>query len=149
MKWLREKTHSTVSRKKFDVRNFTMMFLSILPTLYSFDPSPDDNMPQMELFQCIVREKFYPLPDEVSDDCFDVVDELLEKDPTQRLGSLAGGGKDIINKKWFAFLDLDDLRQKKYMAPFIPLNKLLEEQIMDSSTITNDAETSSIKSGCN
>jgi serine/threonine protein kinase len=52
-----------------------------------------EGMPQMELFQCIVREKFYPLPDEVSDDCFYVVDELLEKDPNQRLGSLAGGAK--------------------------------------------------------
>ena len=50
-------------------------------------------MPQMELFQCIVREKFYPLPDEITDDCFYVVDELLEKDPNQRLGSLAGHGK--------------------------------------------------------
>jgi hypothetical protein len=52
-----------------------------------------DGMPQMELFQCIVREKFYPLPDEISDECFYVVDELLEKDPNQRLGSLAGHGK--------------------------------------------------------
>lgn len=55
-----------------------------------------DGMSQIELFQCIVREKFYPLPDEVSDDCFCLVDELLEKDPNQRLGSLAGRGKGII-----------------------------------------------------
>jgi serine/threonine protein kinase len=85
-----------------------------------------DGMPQMELFQCIVREKFYPLPDEVSDDCFYVVEGLLEKDPNQRLGSLAGRGKDILAKKWFSDLELDDLRQKKYKAPFIPHNKTLE-----------------------
>lgn len=88
-----------------------------------------DGMPKMELFQCIVREKFYPLPDEVSDDCFDVVDGLLVKDPTQRLGSLAGGGKDILAQKWFSDLDLDDLRQKKFTAPFIPKSKTLETPV--------------------
>ena len=87
----------------------------------------------MELFSCIVREKFYPLPDEVSDECFYVVDELLEKDPNQRLGSLAGRGKDIINKKWFEFFTLDNLRQKKYKAPFIPCNTTLEEEIERTS----------------
>jgi serine/threonine protein kinase len=52
-----------------------------------------EGISQIELFQCIVREKFYPLPDNISDDCFYVVDGLLEKDPNQRLGSLAGQGK--------------------------------------------------------
>ena len=98
-------------------------------------------MPQMELFQCIVREKFYPLPDEVSDDCFYVVDELLEKDPNQRLGSLAGRGKDIMAKKWFEFLTLDDLRQKKYTAPFIPCNTTLEDHIEKSSVNLDDIES--------
>mmetsp|Transcript_52013 Transcript_52013/g.125490 ORF Transcript_52013/g.125490 Transcript_52013/m.125490 type:complete len:914 (+) Transcript_52013:468-3209(+) len=106
-----------------------------------------DGMPQMELFSCIVREKFYPLPDEVSDECFYVVDELLEKDPNQRLGSLAGRGKDIINKKWFDFFTLDNLRQKKYTAPFIPCNTTLEEEIERTSTQSSlDDSCSSIHS---
>lgn len=92
-----------------------------------------DGMPQMELFQCIVREKFYPLPDEVSDEAFYVIDELLEKDPTQRLGSLAGGAKDIIAKEWFQDLNLDDLRQKKFKAPFIPQNTKLDDLVERSS----------------
>jgi serine/threonine protein kinase len=58
-----------------------------------------DGMAQMELFQCIVREKYYPLPDEVSDGCFCVVDGLLEKDPNHRLGSLAGGIKGKLSNK--------------------------------------------------
>ena len=33
-------------------------------------------MPQMELFELVLTDSFYPLPDEVSDDCFDVVDGL-------------------------------------------------------------------------
>lgn len=91
-----------------------------------------DGMPQMELFQTIVREKFYPLPDEVSDDAFYVIDELLEKDPTQRLGSLAGRGKDIMAKDWFKELDLSQLRQKKHPAPFIPKNDELDEMVAES-----------------
>lgn len=97
-----------------------------------------DGMPQMELFQCIVREKFYPLPDEVSDDCFSVVDELLEKNPSQRLGAFARGGKDIMAKNWFRSLNLDDLRQKKYKAPFIPRNKSLETSIERTSINLDD-----------
>ena len=92
-------------------------------------------MPQMELFQCIVREKFYPLPDEITDDCFYVVDELLEKDPNQRLGSLAGRGKDIMAKAWFNGLDLDDLRQKKYPAPFKPNTSTLDSLVELSASV--------------
>ena len=88
-----------------------------------------DGMPQMELFETIVREKFYPLPDEVSDECFYVVDGLLEKDPTRRLGSLAGRGKDIMAKEWFDELNLDELRQKKFPAPFIPRNTELQTMV--------------------
>ncbi|CAJ1942794.1 unnamed protein product [Cylindrotheca closterium] len=88
-----------------------------------------DGMPQMELFEAILQDRYYPLPDEVSDDAFEVVDELLVKDPTQRLGSLAGGGKDIINKAWFRDLDLVEMRQKRHRAPFIPHNKELDEKL--------------------
>jgi serine/threonine protein kinase len=99
-----------------------------------------DGMPQMELFQCIVREKFYPLPDDVSDECFYVVDELLEKDPNQRLGSLAGRGKDIMSKKWFADLDLNELRDRTYKAPFIPRNETLDNLIAE--TMPSEMRTS-------
>jgi serine/threonine protein kinase len=92
-----------------------------------------DGMPQMELFQTIVREKFYPLPDDVSDEAFCVIDELLEKDPTRRLGSLAGRGKDIMAKDWFKDLDLGVLRQKKHPAPFIPKNDELDQMVEEAS----------------
>jgi hypothetical protein len=119
--------------------------LSFSP-FHTYRVCSDDGMPQMELFQCIVREKFYPLPDEVSDECFYVVDELLEKDPNQRLGSLAGRGKDIMAKKWFGFLSLDDLRQKKYKAPFIPTNTALEEDIERTSVNLDDINGGSVDS---
>jgi len=90
-----------------------------------------DDMPQLELFQCIVREKFYPLPDEVSDECFYVVDGLLVKDPTKRLGSFSGRGKDIMAMDWFNGLALDEIRQKKVKAPFLPKNGQLDKAIQN------------------
>lgn len=84
-----------------------------------------DGIAQMELFRCIVGEQFYPLPDSATDACVCVVDGLLKKDPTRRLGSLAGRGKDIMSKDWFKELELDDLRQKKFTAPYIPEAKNL------------------------
>jgi serine/threonine protein kinase len=93
-----------------------------------------DDMPQMELFEAIVRDKFYPLPDDVSDDAFDVIDGLLIKDPTRRLGALAGRGKDIINREWFRDLDLVECRQKRHEAPFIPHNTELEKTIRRASS---------------
>lgn len=104
-----------------------------------------DGMPQMELFQCIVREKFYPLPDEVSDSAFYVIDELLEKDPTRRLGSLAGRGKDIMAKEWFDELDLGQVRQKKHPAPFKPKNDFLND-IVDRASVSERNESITLES---
>ncbi len=95
-----------------------------------------DGMPQMELFHSIVKEKFYPLPDDVSDEAFYVIDELLEKDPTRRLGSLAGRGKDIMAKAWFKELDLGKLREKKHPAPFIPKKNELDKIIGQVSSVS-------------
>jgi serine/threonine protein kinase len=106
-----------------------------------------DDMPQMELFEAIVRDKFYPLPDDVSDDAFDVIDGLLIKDPTRRLGALAGRGKDIINKDWFRDLDLVDCRQKRHAAPFVPKNTELEKTIGESMSASRDMRTSSNSEG--
>ena len=77
-------------------------------------------MDQMALFQAISTDKYYPLPDTASDEVFDLIDRLLEKDPVQRLGNLAGGSKDIIQHRWFDSLVLKELRAKEYKAPRIP-----------------------------
>ena len=95
-----------------------------------------DGLDQMSLFKAICTERFYPLPDDVSDEAYEVIDELLEKDPALRLGALAGRGKDIMRKKWFAGLDLTRLRQKKVKAPFIPTNVTLETLLEHASAST-------------
>ena len=88
-----------------------------------------EDMDQVTLFRTIVEEKYYPLPDDVSDDAYELIDHLLEKDPVHRMGSLAGGGKDILNSKWLSTLDLVKVRQKRVKAPHIP------KQVVDLSTV--------------
>jgi len=85
-----------------------------------------DGISQMDLLRCICQEDFYPLPKSASDEVSSLVEGLLEKDPTLRLGSLVNRGKDIITKEWFQGLNLDDLRQKKHKAPYIPDNKTMD-----------------------
>ena len=79
-----------------------------------------DGMDQMSLFEAIVREEMYPLSDETSQEAFDIVDGLLQKDPKDRLGMLAGREKDLLTHKWFDGLDLTAMRSKKLPAPWIP-----------------------------
>merc|ERR1712207_75847 len=80
----------------------------------------------MDLLTCICQDKFYPLPKSASNEVFDVIDGLLQKDPSVRLGSKARRGKDIMAKQWFDGIDLDELRQKKHKAPYLPDNETLE-----------------------
>ena len=85
-----------------------------------------DGITQMDLLSCICQDKFYPLPNSASNEVFDVIDGLLQKDPSLRLGSKARRGKDIMAKKWFDGIDLDELRQKNHKAPYLPDNATLE-----------------------
>jgi hypothetical protein len=75
---------------------------------------------QMSLLQAIVQEAYYPLPDTVSEGVVNFISGILEKDPVQRLGSLAGGEKGILKHPWFSELDINEIRNKKAKAPFIP-----------------------------
>ena len=79
-----------------------------------------DGMDQVTLFECIVEEKHYAIQTEVSKDVVEMVDGLLEKEPSERLGMLAGGSKDIIQHSWFKGMDLQKMRQKLVKAPWIP-----------------------------
>ena len=82
-----------------------------------------DGMDNMTMFQSIVQEEYYPLPDSKSPELKSLIDGLLEKEPAERLGVLAGGEKDIITHPWFDGLDLVQLRDKAVEAPYIPPQK--------------------------
>jgi hypothetical protein len=83
-------------------------------------PFFSDEMDQMAVYESITSSKHYPFPSDVSTAVVNLVDGLLEKDASQRLGMLAGGEKDITTHKWFAGMDLSKLRSKKIKAPWIP-----------------------------
>jgi Protein kinase domain/Cyclic nucleotide-binding domain len=74
----------------------------------------------MALLQAIVQEDYYPLPGTSSEVLADFISGLLEKEPVQRLGSLAGGEKGILKHGWFSEFDINQVRNKKAKAPFIP-----------------------------
>jgi len=52
--------------------------------------------------------------------CKSIVQALLVKEQSRRLGCLKGGSRDIKNHKWFTGLDWDVLRAKTEPAPFQP-----------------------------
>jgi CRP-like cAMP-binding protein len=76
---------------------------------------------QMALLQAIVQEDFYPPPGTASKEVVHLISGLLEKEPVQRLGSLAGGEKGILKHPWFSELDINQIRNKKAKAPDIPI----------------------------
>jgi hypothetical protein len=47
----------------------------------------------------------------------------LVKEPTQRLGSLARGEREIFEQEWFTDMDLQALRLREIEAPWVPAIK--------------------------
>ena len=79
-----------------------------------------EGMDQMTLFRCIVQDMYEPIAVDVSFAAEDLIDKLLVKDPTLRLGSLAKGEQDIFEHAWFESLDLVALRAFALPAPWVP-----------------------------
>jgi serine/threonine protein kinase len=79
-----------------------------------------DGMDQMDLFESIALEDYTPISCKVSKGVEALVDGFMVKDPSQRLGNLAGREKDILGHPYFDGLDLKSLRTRKVKAPWIP-----------------------------
>jgi serine/threonine protein kinase len=78
-----------------------------------------EGMDQMTLFRSIVEDDFEPPPN-ASPAAADIIAKFLVKDPTQRLGSLARGEREIFEQEWFSDIDLEALRRREIKAPWIP-----------------------------
>lgn len=76
--------------------------------------SPFDSDAENEIHQNVLKG-VWEIPEdfEISPQALDLLQGLLQCDPTQRLG--AGGSQQIINHPWFAGLSLDTL-----VPPFVP-----------------------------
>uniref|UniRef100_A0A7S1ZND8 cGMP-dependent protein kinase n=1 Tax=Ditylum brightwellii TaxID=49249 RepID=A0A7S1ZND8_9STRA len=89
-------------------------------------PFASPGLAEVKMFRKIVNAKF-PFPDQrrhgidVTDKAKDVIARLLTKNPSERLGSLAGGDDDIKNHPYFEnIFKNNDLVRKKIKAPWLP-----------------------------
>ena len=59
-------------------------------------------------------------PVEVSEDFKDFIHEILQPDPTRRIGNLRDGPFDIKRHKWFKKVPWGSLLAQRVKAPYIP-----------------------------
>lgn len=88
-----------------------------------YTPFYKDGMEQISLFRAIVRGHVkYPRTrgELFTEKSKDLINRMLVIDPTQRLGSLARGEKDIYRSAWFEEIDFEELKRKEIAAPWIP-----------------------------
>ena len=95
----------------------------IYEMLCGLTPFYKDGMDQIALFRAIVKGDFkFPRGKRVNftDQSKDLIQRLLVVSPTQRLGSLAKGEKDIYRVSWFQDINFEKLKRKEIPAPWIP-----------------------------
>jgi serine/threonine protein kinase len=86
-------------------------------------PFYKDGMDQLSLFRAVVKGQFkFPKSRKeiFSEKSKDLITRMLVVDPHRRLGSLAGGEKDIFRAAWFEEINFDKLKRKELKAPWVP-----------------------------
>ena len=105
---------------------------------------------QMRLFKKIVQGKFaYPASRPVSKAADDVIQRLLQRHQSKRLGNLKGGHVDVQKHPWFAEIDLQKLLKRELRAPWKPqLKNALDSSNFDdySSMEKDEARKSKLSS---
>lgn len=84
-------------------------------------PFYKNGMEQMDLFRAIVKCRLN-LPEEMPESAKQIIQDLIRRDPSKRLGKLSGGEDDILDHKFFSDhdIDFDSLRLKDCKPPTIP-----------------------------
>jgi len=94
---------------------------------------------QMRLFKKIVQGKFaYPSSRPVSKAADDLIQRLLQRHQSKRLGNLKGGHVDVQKHPWFSDMDLKKLLKRELRAPWKP-------QIKDALDASNFDDYSSME----
>lgn len=78
---------------------------------------------QTELFRRIIKVSYsFPQPQAslVSSSVCDMIEKLLVKGQTKRLGSFTGGANDIKKHPFFCNVDFDEILQRNVDAPWVP-----------------------------
>ena len=73
----------------------------------------------MDIYQKILRNRF-TYPSHVSKPARDLISKLLVTNPSQRLGSLKRGPRDVLQHPFFKAVDFNQLYKKTIPAPYIP-----------------------------
>eukprot|EP00956_Cyclotella_meneghiniana_P010788 scaffold15090_cov50-Cyclotella_meneghiniana.AAC.7 len=103
----------------------------IYEMLFGSTPFYERGIDQKGLFRNIVRGNWsIPKKAKVGDNAISMISGMLERKPTERLGCLAGGYRDIKNHPWMKEVNFVKLVMKQIKAPWTP-------QIDDPTDLSN------------
>jgi serine/threonine protein kinase len=108
---------STGHDKSFDHWAWAIMVHEMLSGDVPFKESAKSS--QMKLFKAIAKGKF-KISDILNDAAKDLVKRILVIDVAERLGSLAGGVRDIKTHEWLKEIDFDKIGAKSVTPPWVP-----------------------------
>lgn len=77
-----------------------------------------DGIDEMQLFEDILHQDPEPLRAQYSIEVKDLIDQLLNKDPFTRLGTL--NPNQVLKHPWLASIDVEKGRMKELEPPFLP-----------------------------
>lgn len=84
--------------------------------------SDPENMDQVVICRNIVNGRLM-FPRNFDPDCKDMIKQLLNRDPSSRLGNLRGGYDEVKSHRWFNDFDMDAMMKKTLKAPWKPAVK--------------------------
>jgi len=85
-------------------------------------PFYEEGAGQHDLFKRIVKGQ-YEIPNSVDDDAKDLIQKLLVRHQTKRLGNKCGGSRCVKDHAWFKDVKWSCLTRKELKAPWLPTIK--------------------------
>jgi protein kinase A len=106
----------------FVMNNLQALGCVIYEMISGESPFYYEGVDNLSLFNDICSEPPYPIPEEknASEEARDLIERLLVKEVTKRIGSMAKGSREIKMHPWFADMDLESARERTLEAPFKP-----------------------------
>ena len=90
----------------------------IYEMLCGFTPFYDQGS-AMKIYENILKGKV-KYPPYIHPDAQDLLEKLITKDLSKRMGNLVGGSSDVMNHQWFTEVTWERLGKKDIDAPYVP-----------------------------